>query len=129
MNTSQITEALVKRAVEGVEAQGAIAYDHDAEMCRLRTSNLKCAVGQLFDDEYYEQRMELYAAPGSPASEDVREAIIKSNPDLNLSENFDQPYWRILNKLQDCHDDSDTVEEFLSRTRVMLRENGFTFEI
>lgn len=104
---------LIKRARAGIEKQDALAYCPDASQCRLRTpSGLACAVGQIILDEFYSEELETEADPGYRNNYDIRDAIIQSNPDLDLSD-FD---WTSLSELQRQHDDATTVEDFLRDT-------------
>ena len=114
-----MTKAFVERAVKGVVAQGAIAFDTEAKQCQLRTSDgLKCAVGQLIADEHYRPSMEIQASPQHRSSIAVRHAIAASNPDLNLDpKDHYQPYWKVLTQLQDLHDNAASVKDFAEEAR------------
>tara|TARA_R110002072_G_scaffold63430_3_gene157832 strand:+ start:2645 stop:3016 length:372 start_codon:yes stop_codon:yes gene_type:complete len=109
------TKTICERAIKHIIHQGALAYDTKKEVCRLRTSDgLACAVGGVISDENYDPVMELGANPNK--SNRTRDAIIASNPDLTLGPEA----WPALQTLQQCHDDADDVEDFVSDAKTAL---------
>ena len=119
------TKTLVNRAITRMREQDQLAYNSDKEVCQLRTPDgLSCAVGQLIDDEHYRLHMEKAASPKNPESGDIRMAITLSNPDLKLDPyDFHAPYWTALSKMQEVHDNCDTVEDFVWATEMRLNED------
>jgi len=121
MNT---LKELATLAIDGIKTQGDLAYDPSKGECQLRTATgLKCAVGMLIEDQHYVSEMEIAASPHHRGSRQVREAIAVSNPTLNLdAEDWHAPYWTMLTKLQDAHDHSIDVPDFINNAKQMLSE-------
>lgn len=117
---------LARRSVEGIKSQGELAYEESSSSCLLRTSTgNRCAVGQLIAPEHYDNDLELWAAPSQSHSLELRIAIRKSNPDLPIDAyNEELEYWKMLTLLQDIHDNSNSVAEFVDGTTYEL-ENSF----
>ena len=94
---------LIERGLKGMIKQGQKCYSNHAKSCRLRNDGMSCFVGQLINDEFYYTALERGANP--KAFMDVRLAIQKSNPDLNIDiSKRDEPIWSALQDLQKVHD-------------------------
>jgi len=106
ININANEKIILDRAVAGIlkQKQRSVAENN---RCRYRgEGELKCAIGQCINDEYYEVHLESYSAD----SYAVTNAVIKSNssldPELKIGSTF-------LLKLQAAHDDAIDSRTFL----------------
>jgi hypothetical protein len=105
----------IKKAIISVLDQGCVSVSVDGSVanCVYRgPEGVKCAVGHIIDDEYYQPEME-----GLNASfERVTKAVGKS-----IGLELDTNQKDILSVLQLCHDDCKDVEDLDFRTAFITK--------
>jgi len=111
-------KTLIQMAIDGVVAQGALAYN-SSDTCMLRTPDgLKCAVGHLIDDAHYTVSLEQLANPRKWRT--CRRAIALSHPELGLDpEDPTHIIWELLADLQSAHDNAAGVLEFVEEAQAI----------
>lgn len=117
MNTQEIFD----KAVLGVVAQGKQSTSRDNMWCRYRgEKGLKCAVGHLIDDEYYNTNLENEDA----TNHDVIIAVSNS-----IGRPLTKGERRLLDALQHAHDGSADNEEFIYEFKERIYEVALAFNL
>ena len=109
--SKDVLQRVFHKAVGGVVAQGCLGMDAPGGVCRYRTSGgPKCGIGHLIPDEEYE-----------PAFEELGvRSIVGRVP--ALADLGDWVGLDFLERLQSCHDDSDSLERFVLEARELAEQ-------
>lgn len=96
------TKELVLKAITGVIKQGRKSYGKD-DVCAYRgPEGLKCAVGHLIDDKFYDIGLE---------GKGVLDVVIKESIEDSIGRKVTKKEVDYLRILQCCHDDVPTYSE------------------
>ena len=134
-----VLQPLFDTMVNGIKKQGCLSWMHVTigmnvlPMCYYRhpqDSSIRCVVGHLIPDEMYKPEMENQNAMGILQSYTELAKLFCINPydDYRMS-GLENPRIKLLRYMQRAHDQSDSVQEFLSKAAKIAKEFNLDFKV
>ena len=127
-----VLQSLFDTMVNGIKKQGCLSWMtvtigmNSLPMCYYRhpqDSSIRCVLGHLIPDEMYKPEMENQNAIGilQDYPDLVKHLFIDPYGDYSIT-GLENPRAKLLRDMQRAHDQSDSVQEFLSKAAKVAKE-------